>query len=38
MEITEFENKILVKEAQTPDEKDSPSILKEFRIKELEEK
>jgi HEAT repeat protein len=37
MEITEFENKILVKEAQTPDEKDSPSILKEFRNKELEE-
>ncbi len=31
----EFENKLLVKEAQTPDEKDSPSILKEFRIKEL---
>ncbi len=37
IEITEFENKILVKEAQTPDEKDSPSILKEFRNKELEE-
>ena len=37
MEITEFENKILFKEAQTPDEKDSPSILKEFRKKELEE-
>ena len=31
----EFENKLLVKEAQTPDEKDSPSILREFRIKEL---
>ena len=37
IEITEFENKILVKEAQTPDEKDSPTILKEFRKKELEE-
>jgi HEAT repeat protein len=37
IETTEFENKLLVKEAQTPDEKDSPSILKEFRIKELKE-
>ena len=37
IEITEFENKLLVKEAQTPDEKNSPSILKEFRIKELRE-
>ena len=27
----------MVKEAQTPDEKDSPSILKEFRIKELKD-
>jgi HEAT repeat protein len=37
MEITEFENKILVKEAQSFDETDSPTILKEFRKKELEE-
>jgi tetratricopeptide (TPR) repeat protein len=37
IEITEFENKLLIKEAQTPDEKDSPSILKEFRIRELKE-
>ena len=37
LETQEFENKLLVKEAQTPDEKDSPSILKEFRIKELKE-
>jgi HEAT repeat protein len=37
IETKEFENKLLVKEAQTPDEKDSPSILKEFRIKELKE-
>jgi HEAT repeat protein/tetratricopeptide (TPR) repeat protein len=37
LEITEFENKLIVKEAQTPDEKDSPSILKEFRKKELKE-
>ena len=37
MEITEFENKILIKETQTIDETDSPSILKEFRKKELEE-
>jgi HEAT repeat protein/rubrerythrin len=37
LETKEFENKLLVKEAQTPDEKDSPSILKEFRIKELTE-
>ncbi len=37
IEIQEFENKLLVKEAQTPDEKSSPTILKEFRIKELKE-
>ena len=37
MEITEFENKILIKEGQTTNEKNSPSILKEFRIKELKE-
>jgi len=37
VETQEFENKLLIKEAQTPDEKDSPSILKEFRIKELKE-
>ncbi len=37
IETKEFENKLLVKEAQTPDEKNSPSILKEFRIKELKE-
>ena len=37
IEITEFENKIFVKEAQKSDEKASPSILKEFRIKELKE-
>ena len=38
IEITEFENRILVKEAQTPDEKASPSIFEKFQIKELEEK
>ena len=37
LETQEFENKLLVKEAQTPDEKNSPPILKEFRIKELKE-
>jgi HEAT repeat protein len=37
IENIEFENKLLIKEAQTPDEKDSPSILKEFRIKELKD-
>ncbi len=37
IEIKEFENKLLIKEAQTPDEKESPSILKEFRIRELKE-
>ena len=37
MEILEFENKILIKEAQSFDETDSPTILKEFRKKELEE-
>ena len=37
MEILAFENKILAKEAQAPDEKDSPSIIKEFRKKELNE-
>jgi HEAT repeats/Tetratricopeptide repeat/PBS lyase HEAT-like repeat len=38
IEITEFENRILVKEAQTPDEKASPTIFEKFQIKELEEK
>ena len=37
MEIMAFENKILAKEAQAPDEKDSPSIIKEFRKRELNE-
>ena len=37
IEIKEFENKLLIKEAQTPDEKESPTILKEFRIRELKE-
>ena len=37
IEITEFENKILVKDVQTSDEKVSPSILKKFQIKELKE-
>ncbi len=36
IEITEFENKILVKEFQTSDEKVTP-ILKKFQIKELKE-
>ena len=35
MEITEFENKILIKEGHTTNKKNSPSILQEFRIKEL---
>ncbi len=37
MEIKEFENKILAKDTQTLVENDSPSILKEFRMKELKE-
>jgi HEAT repeat protein/tetratricopeptide (TPR) repeat protein len=37
MEITEFENKLLAKEAMDMDKKHSPTILKEFREKELEE-
>ncbi len=37
IEINEFENKILNKETLTVDETNSPTILKEFRKKELEE-
>ena len=37
MEIKEFENKLMAKKAMIMDEKNSPSILKEFRKKELEE-
>ncbi|MFZ0441890.1 MAG: HEAT repeat domain-containing protein [Methanobacterium sp.] len=37
IEITEFENKILIKEGLTTNDKNSPLILKEFRIKELNE-
>jgi hypothetical protein len=37
MEINEFENKILIQESQTTNNKNSPSILKEFRIKEMKE-
>ena len=36
MEITEFENKLLAKEAMVRDKNNSPTILQEFRKKELE--
>jgi HEAT repeat protein len=37
IETTEFENKLMAKEAMNMEENNSPSILKEFRKKELEE-